>query len=296
MRRLSLLLLVCGCSVQHPTVYESVKSWSVKGPVALEVDDTAVTKSEFETYWRRHPDLTRAQVSEALTVRQALVVRALADRRGGAAKFDMARKRGLVETLLEREVETVTAAPPKDTFRFKKILSRPAGFRVSTLVVRPPADDTPVDYDALKPMADAIRTELPDDATALDLLRMSQVRADGARISVDLHLVFPKPSDSSLGKPKGWVDVVPDFAEAVESGFAARQHMIGPVKSEFGWHIVILEEQLPGKVADDSAIKELAQRVAIIEARQERLRSIVAEELKNQRWAMYPAVLDKENL
>ena len=288
------LVMLAGCGPNHPTAYEALKSWPSEKPVAIVVDDGAVSQKEFVAYWKRHPEKTREEIVEDLKVREALVQRALSERRGGPNSHDTVRKRGLVLALLKRDVESVSVPPVEDTFRYKKLLSRPSGYRVSNLVVRPATNADSADDPHLRVVADTMRSALGDEPTALDFVKLQQTPVAGVRVNVDLHLVFPTPADSALSPPATWRQVDDDFAQAVDDGFRSGKRVTGPFKTRFGWHIVLLEETLPGVRADEATVDELARRVALTEAQKSKLTEIVGEELKSQNWAMYPDAVGKE--
>ncbi len=294
MRRLSLLAVVfaMACS-DPPTVYEALNTWPAEAPVVLEVNGRKVSKSEFETYWKRHPALSAEEVTKALTLREALVDQALIERRGGAARYDFARKRGLVRSLLAKEVETVKAPVPEDVSKFERLLATPTGYRVSNLVVRPSVDGGSVDDPALLAEAQRLLGVLGDEPTSLDLVAAQKQASPGMRVSVDLHLVFPKPSDVHLGPPPQWLNVDADFAREVDEAFGKKK-VVGPFKTQFGWHVVLLEERVEGKKPTADEVQALASRALRTDAQKEKFFALVKEELQNQNWTIYSDVLSKE--
>jgi hypothetical protein len=296
MRRLSLLVMVfaMACS-EPPTVYEALNTWPTEAPVVLEVNGREVSKSEFETYWKRHPNLSAAEVTKALTLREALVGQALLERRGGAARYDFARKRGLVRSLLAKEVETVKAPVPQDVSKFERLLASPAGYRVSNLVVRPSVDGGSVDDPALLIEAQRLADILGDKPTSLDLVSAREQASPGMRVSVDLHLVFPTPDNAHLSPPPQWLNVDADFAREVDTAFGENKVIVGPFKTRFGWHVVLLEDRVEGKKPAADEVQALAGRALRTDAQKEKFFSLVKDELQNQNWTIYPDVLSKED-
>ncbi len=291
-----LLLLACvfsaACS-EPPSVYKALNTWPADPPAVLEVDGRKVSKAEFETYWERHPRLTKAEVVKALSVREALVGQALLERRGGAAQFDVARKRGLVRSLLAAEIETVEAPEVVDVSKFERLLAKPQGYRVSNLIVHPSPNIGPEDPALL---AEAIRLLglLGDEPTALGLAKAKKEARQDLNVTVDLHFVFPSPKDTQLEIPPKWLKVDESFAAEVETAFAQKKAVAGPFKTKFGWHVVVLEELIPGHRPSADELQAFAQRVLRTEAQKEKFFALIKEELQKEDWTIYPEVLSKE--
>lgn len=294
MRRLSLLVCVLGvgCS-EPPSVYEALSTWPADPPAVLEVNGRKVSKAEFETYWARHPSLTKAEVTKALSVREALVGQALIERRGGAAQFDVARKRGLIRSLLTQEIESVEAPKGEDVSKFERLLAKPQGYRVSNLIVHPSAEIGPEDPALL---AEAIRLSeiLGEHPTSLELVKAKQEARSDLKVTVDLHFVFPAPNDTKFDVPPQWLKVDDVFAAEVEKGFGEKKTVAGPFKTQFGWHIVVLEEQISGYHPSADEVQAFASRVLKTEAQKEKFFALVKEELQQEDWTIYPEVLSKE--
>lgn len=287
-----ILVLLAGCEPSSPSVYEALQSWPKESPTVLTVDGRSVSRAEFETYWSLHPQLSKDEVVQALIERETLVGRALSERRGGAGVFDVARKRGMIRAMLNDEIETVEADLPADLERYRNVLSAPTGYRVSNLVVRPLEGQKP-DDPKLREVAELLRTRLDEGSVGLDLMRVREEFPSEYPVHVDLHLVFPTEEQGAI--PPKWLKVDAEFAKQVKAGVAAKQKVIGPFSTQFGWHVVLFEEVLEGKSPSDAEVERLARHTASTEARREKMVALIADELKARTWSIYPDVFEQES-
>lgn len=291
MRRFVFMCLVLvACQPTSPSVYEALEAWPSEPETALTVNGRDVPASEFIAFWQAHPEMTRQQVVDALVAREALVGEALGMRRGGAKSYDVARKRGLVNAMLRDEIETIEAPVPDDLDAYRRILSKPKGYRVTNLVLMPP-EGGDASKPALAELAQVIKDGLPAEPTALDFVEARTRNYGVVRAHTDLHLVFP---DEGVATPTGWTPVVPEFSKAVKAGVEAGQKVIGPFYTKFGAHLVLVEETITGETPTDDDVRSLAHRVASTRKQREALLAMMTTEMKARDWTVYPDAFDKE--
>jgi peptidyl-prolyl cis-trans isomerase C len=88
--------------------------------------------------------------------------------------------------------------------------------------------------------ANAAHILLTDEKTAIDIL--GRIR-NGEKFA-DLAKKYSKCPSKHKGGDLGWFergDVVPAFCKAVFS--AEKETVVGPVKTEFGWHLIFVKDK-----------------------------------------------------
>lgn len=131
-------------------------------------------------------------------------------------------------------------------------------------------------------MARRIRTELAmlDRPTfGFDLVRAAHATIPeddpilaGEDLIADAGLVFP---EEYAGEPR-WVGipgVVPEFAEA--SFGAALNEVVGPIQSEFGWHMIVVDERFPEEMPPEAERRTMAETRVTKHQRGRRLQETV---------------------
>lgn len=308
-----------GCSGSgeaHPPTEEAFASLQDEpvDQVVARVDGRAVSLEEFEAFWRDHPEMSRQQALDALIDRELLVGEAI--RRGVPASKDLqfARKRAMVRQLLERQVEDEVQredlSDSEVAERVDKIrhsVGHPPGMRASHILVTVPrkakkkASKEQVDkwYAEAKRWLGAIRDELPEAPGALDLLaardRFKGQVPEPLDVVVNAHLTFPIGDPAEYGRdyPEGWRPVVPAFRDAAAQ--MARQGRLGelsdPVKTQFGWHLIVGEELLDAEVGDPKAARQVAIAQLLRQKRQEKLVEKMKQWLSSATVETYPGVI-----
>lgn len=106
----------------------------------------------------------------------------------------------------------------------------------------------------------AARTTTPDDDPLLELFASVDAAGEpvAGQMMADAGMLFPE----TYAGPATWLGsdaVVPAFAAA--SFTAEMNQVVGPVQSEFGWHLILVESKTPAEMPSDE------ERVAMAEAR-----------------------------
>jgi parvulin-like peptidyl-prolyl isomerase len=122
--------------------------------------------------------------------------------------------------------------------------------------IDPDASPTPIPSD--DPSWDVAQAEA--DATAADLRAISDVAARMEAFSERARAESDDTGSGSRGGDLGFfqrADMVPEFADAIFDAEGLQQgDIIGPVRSEFGWHVILFDE----------ARGTLAERLAAVQA------------------------------
>ena len=147
-------------------------------------------------------------------------------------------------------------------------------------------EDNPVRDDELKPEYDAQVAAMPREYHARHILVDDKAQADALTAQLNsggdfAKLAKEKSKDSSKdsGGDLGWFTLdtmVKPFADAV-AGLQPGQMTSAPVQSQFGWHIIKLEESRP---AAAPAFEEVKDRVKAILERK-RLQTYLEDLRKN---------------
>ena len=171
----------------------------------------------------------------------------------GEAYLKLLRERGLAELLLrQRERATVPDAKALDAYARSEYQAHPEQFRlpeevharhILLAVAKDGSDDA-----AVKARAEKLMAELRGGADFATLAREQSADKGSAARGGDLGMF-------ARGK------MVPEFDQAV---FALRKpgELAGPVKTQFGYHVIQLVERKPGEVRScDQVLPELREQL-----------------------------------
>jgi parvulin-like peptidyl-prolyl isomerase len=260
-----------------------------------------------------HPGWTREQAQQAWQAQLALARAAAAQPDSlDPGALDDARRRGLVRAAVEAYLATQPAPTPDPAAVAQRAqqlaaerLPRPAGLQVSHIVVVVPREAPEAQREALyaeaRRVLDELATKLSDRPTALELGDVAEQAAASVPkpllVSSNAHLRFmrpgqPKRNDDAL--PAGWVPVVEEFAQAAErhaqpSTLGARSE---PVRTPFGWHILVVERILEPEVTDTASLTIRATRLVEADLRQQQLTAWISSLIKPITTAVYQKTLE----
>jgi hypothetical protein len=296
-----------GCTdrVEHPTAAEAAPAAFVSGDdetAVARVDGRAISVAEMMSQWRKDPEQPRGSMLETLVDRDIAAYRMVESGRlqqqGLRRDLELARKSAMVQALLEREIESAVTAEDLDSEAVDKRMDvirrqvgRPRGLQASHLLVSGP-DGAEPPFDEAKKWLDRIAAELGDRAHLQDLYTVAEGFEEKLpsrlEIIIDPHLVFPlgAPDEQRAGLPDGWSDVVEPFREAASSlaaDAAVREAMqtaesgrtptSAPVRTKYGWHVIVPERILAAKQPEEGPLRELATRELLREKRRQKLRT-----------------------
>lgn len=109
-----------------------------------------------------------------------------------------------------------------------------------------------------------------------------------------LREVLPLRSDPLLTFPEaysgprrwtGLVAVVPEFAEAAFS--APLYTLVGPVESEYGWHLIVVEDRTSGDLRSEAEARELIGNRLIAQQRGRAIQAAVQERIQSMQVMSY---------
>lgn len=221
-----------------------------------------------------------------------------------ARKRGMVRR--LLELEVEREVSRESLGGDAIRSRMEQLRSeagRPEGVEASHLLVKLPerddsetgsADDGSAGQ-AVEARAESLVTEITDwlrarsteaEGAALTLEDLfvarrefedrleseaSDASSEKLKLVVNPHLRFPAPNAPDWRRPSGWVDVVEPFRKAAGELAAEGDlpRLSEPVRTKYGWHVILVQKRLARKVPDAEALRELAVHRLLSERRRE---------------------------
>ncbi len=315
-----------GEEVVHP---EGDEAWEMahaglvgaEGVVAT-VEGVPLLRADVELLWGSQPEWTAEEALEAAVEREVLAQEA---RRRGyhdrpEAKFG--RKQGLVQALLREEVEESARVQEERAERIEAIARArrraPEGIRASHLVVLVPQEDDEgrrLSSEAKEPFFDEVRAVMDVAVERLggraddDALREvaawlnEEVLPDfseGVEAVVNEHLRFPRPGERVQPDqlPSGWTQVVRPFGEAADEAVEEGKlgELMGPARTEFGWHLIRVDEVLPEQEVDPEALQEFVESQLLLEAQMEKLRPAVERWMSGARVEMYPERLERSGV
>ncbi len=316
---LAALTLAAGCSGPNPAhppadeAFRTLDARPVKAAVAR-VDGHPISLDEFQAFWNAHPKMTRDEALDALIDRQVLVDEAI--KRGYLTRshLQVTRKQAMVEQLLADDVEGPAS---KDDLSDKDIddlvsklraqVGHPPGLRASHLLIMvPPAAQKKASkkqvaqwFSQAKDWLGTVRDDLPEAPTADDLLA-AKARFKGKlpkplSVQVNVHMVFPIEPGPQYGHdlPDGWHPVVPAFREAATEMAKKGEfgEMSDPVKTHFGWHLIVPEKVYPAMIGDPEAIRQVAVARLLEQKRRKRLAKLTKKWLAESQLETYPQVI-----
>ncbi len=296
-------VLAGGCDddfqpVDHP---EGQQAWDMAhdrqvadDTTVATVDGQPITVSDVEAAWRDMPDSTVSEVVDAVIERELMAREALRQGYGDRPEVAFARKQGLVSALVLEEVEKYAepdeSRRPSFTEHVETTRRVPPGLRASHLVILVPEEvDTELReqlYEQARRHIEEARRALESDADDDALREMASELNDDAldgelRAVVNEHMRFPRADERVVPEhlPEGWVTVVDDFAQGAETvaGDDERGTLSEPVRSEFGWHLIRVDEAIDGRPVEPDAVEAFVDYELRRGAREARLRQLVED-------------------
>ena len=266
MRR-AVVPLLSGC-----VLLVGLSAAAAEDPVVAVVDGVPVPKSALERAYEELPEQYRQLPKEALMrpllerVIEDELLRREAERRGldrdpaVVAEIERTRARVLRNALLARIIEQATDAEALRR-RYEERVRDPAAKVVE---------------------ARLRHVLLADEASAREVIAELDRGADFAELARRRSTGPSGPKGGDLG----WVrreQLVPEFAAAafaLEPGRYTRE----PVKSRFGWHVILMEDRREAVPTFEELEGELRQELAreAIEAELERLRAAARIEIREE--------------
>lgn len=309
-------------AVDHPTgdeVWERAHDIEPDDDeIVATVDGHPVVVDDLEAKWREMPEASRSEVYDDLIERETLALEAR--RRGVYERPEVAfaRKQGLVSALLAERVEAEAEIDEsrRDEIRdhARQVRRVPEGLRASHLVVLVPEDHETEEGETVEFDEDR-RAQLYEEAEdyVREARRMFEGQVDNLAVrevadrlaeklpaeldvEVNEHMRFPRYGERFEPEhlPDGWVPVVPEFARGAETvaGDNSRgRELSEPVRTDFGWHLIRVDEVLEERPVDPEVLDEYAQFELRRGARQARLHE------KMEQWAEgVPAQVHPERL
>ena len=283
-------LVLAGCeqeSVNHPPPFEALtgglaSASGAGGEVIARVDGVALTRRDFELFWRDHPDYSREQALDAMIAREVVLARWTSGevelgeepRRELATDLTYARKRGLVRALLDREVEQKVDVGVPDEQTVDTIVngyvtkeSTPAGYRIDQLVVAPKKDAPPEDWKRAEELVRDFDARITPDRDILTQMQELYEETGGVKdnlyVRVNQGLTFKSSKAGPvLAKPEGWLDVFPEVVKETErvAAMGGEGSRTPPVRSQVGWHILLIDEVIPASQPSPEEIQDHVAR------------------------------------
>lgn len=289
--------------------FSRLESAPVTGDVIATIDGRDVSNAELESFWRQHPELTRAQALDAIIDRQLLSVVAAKRYAAGASELEYTRKRGLSDALLIKEIESGGTAEVTDAERsligaqVSSDAREVEGYRASHLLVMIPKEADEASWEKGLGVIESLRG-VALQAPGLDGLYLAREQhggeVEGFKLIINAGLTFPGPNErldrSEL--PVGWLDVVPPFKQATaklvaEAGVGVLSE---PVRTQFGWHIILPEEHIKGGGLAGEALEQATQKKVEEVAAQRRLAALLGTLLKERSYFTVPETLEEDEL
>lgn len=310
----------------HPSVeaaFLDLQSKPVSAVVA-EVDGRPISAEELSAS-QRVGDASGATL-EQLLERELLVAEAVKRKYHTRPTLQHARKQAMVQQLLAQEVEGPVKVDTRDADALKKAedalrqqVGHPPGLQASHILVSVPPDaqkdaakeDVEKWFAQAKEWLAVLRDDLPDRPTIPDLYEVRARYRDELpkplEIHVNAHLMFP--IDAYLADEKGaadapqygralpetWRPVVPEFGQAATD--MARADNFGqlsdPVKSNFGWHLLMAEKLYPAALPDEQQLSEVARAQVERQARHKELVARMTEWMEDASVQTFPQVISE---
>ncbi len=125
---------------------------------------------------------------------------------------------------------------------------------------------------------------------------VTEASSEGLKFVVNPHLRFPAPWAPDWQKPSGWVDVVEPFRKAAGelAGEGDLPRLSEPVRTKYGWHVILVQRRLARKVPEDEALRELAVHRLLSERRRDVYDRKVEAWMQRTAYETYPDNLKSE--
>lgn len=324
---MSLCLTVAACSDSrgaHPSVETAFRDLQAQpvSAVVAEVGGRPISADELGAY--RNHEVSDEVALQKLIERELLV--AEAEKRGYHTRetLQFARKQAMVQRLLAQEVEAPVKVDELDAEALKKAedalrrrVGHPPGLQASHLLVSVPPeaqkDASPEKIDAWfaesQRWLGVMRDDLPDIPTIPDLYevrdRYRDEMPEPLEIHVNAHLIFPIDAYLAEGEgaedaieygqalPDTWRPVVAEFGQAATD--MAREdrfdELSDPVKSDFGWHLLMAEKLYPAEIPDARQLREVATAQLMRQARHKELVARMTEWMEDASVQTFPQVI-----
>lgn len=291
------------------SAFARLEAAPVAGDVIAKVGEREISRAELESFWRQHPELDRAQALDAIIDRQLLSVVAAERYADGDEALDYARKRGLVDALLTSKIELSETTEVADHERAQieaKVLAEARkleGYRASHLLVMIPEQADEASWEKGLGVIESQRA-LALQRPGLDGLYLAREQSggevEGFKIIINASLMFPAPGENVARSqlPAGWLDVVAPFKEATAKLIAEEGvgSLSAPVRTKFGWHIILAEEHIKGTALVGEALEEATQEMAEEVSAQRRLAKLLGQLLKDRSYFTVPETLEEDEL
>jgi hypothetical protein len=295
----------CQDGVDHPAAFaelERALEASPTGEVVAKVGARALTARELEELWRMRPELNRDEALEAL-IEQELLAREGVRRRLRDVGLEDARKRGLSRAVLDADVVAGAGEVDEGVVEVfeaaeRKQQGHPDGLRASHLLIKGPALQTKEGRGAAVRALERAIGLVPEGASAADLRAAArELEAQGALVEglethVDADMRFARRGQTKP-LPEGWVPIVSGFVEASErAADAGRLGVpIGPVRTRFGVHLIVVHEVLDAPTLDEDRIEAIARAKAQATHEQVVFDGVVAKLRESHAWSVFPKAL-----
>lgn len=265
------------------------------------VGERTITAGEVAVYLRTFPSLTTEQAVEDLV---DIVAGQAVDGAFPSVELRDARVRGRALAWVRRHLwddpEVATPNPERVTefmteTRHLTTFGSPELAVVTHVLFQAEGEEqTELRGRNAEILADRIRSELTDmdrPIFGFDLLEAAarvvpedDPLLDGMEIYSDDTLTFPEEYSGS----RRWIgldSVVPRFGEA--SFHSPLNQVIGPVLSQYGWHVMVVEERIPADLPPEERIREMAEERTRREQRSSYLQGTIARLLREVPIAAY---------
>lgn len=242
--------------------------------VVATIGSTSIVASDVASYLEHFPTLTvQAAVEDLIDIEATLLTGFDAD----PHDLHDARTRGRVIAWMRANLwESVEVATP-DPAAVEALLADPeqrvvfgvpelASATHVLLLAEGEEAQTPERAEHAEEMARRVRAELATvdrPIYGFDLIRAARATVPegdpilaGEELIGDPGMLFP---ESYAGPPR-WVGspaVVPEFAEAAFN--APLNEVVGPVRSDFGWHLILVEERIPAEMPTADEQRAIAE-------------------------------------
>jgi hypothetical protein len=286
------------------------------GTLVASGDELEIDLDRYEHFLQEHPELDKPAALEQLIDRDLLAKEALERGIQDDHSLGVVRKRAMVRELLRARVEGEITEDDlsEDELdaaigQVRREVGHPPGVQASHLVVLVPpekkkkASKEQIDawFEQSRTWLDTLRAQLPDKPNALDLLKVRDANQDEVpeplKATVNAHMIFPVGSLQDFGAdfPGTWRNVVPGFRDAAQK--LAREGRFGelsePVKTEFGWHVIVAEEALAAKRGDAEDIRELARWRVLRQKRNARFTELMKKWASKAKLQTFPKVISE---